>query len=71
MTDTGAEDKITDKSQKHSLSNGDKLLCGGSLREVTKDGFECTSTYASPTRHIGLMVSFKKNGAAVVTLQRY
>lgn len=56
-------------SQMHSLSSGDKLLCGGSLREVKKDGSNAHALM-QVNRHIGLMVSFK-NGATVITLQRY
>lgn len=38
LTDTREEDEIIEKSQIHSLSRGDKLLCGRSLREVKKYG---------------------------------
>lgn len=38
ITDTREEDEIIEKSQIHSLSRGDKLLRGGSLREVKKYG---------------------------------
>lgn len=38
VTDTREDDKIIEKSQIHSLSRGDKLLCGRSLREVKKYG---------------------------------
>lgn len=38
MNDTREEDDIIEKPQIHSSSGGDKLLCGGSLREVKKCG---------------------------------
>lgn len=37
---TREEDEITDKSRIRSLSGGDKLLCGGSLREVKTYGVD-------------------------------
>lgn len=45
---------------KSILCPGDNLLCGGSLREVRKDGSECTSTYESHNRHEALMDLFKE-----------
>lgn len=66
--------EITEESLIHSLSGGDKLLWGWSLREVKKHGAGAGGAHTS---HLGSTVNFRKrqktppkNGTAIISLQR-